>query len=232
MKKTSGKRNEDYLETIYLISKTRRIIRIKDIAKELQVKKSTVVSMIEKLSQNGYIEHEKYGDVFLTKKGINKAQEVYNKHITIHYFLRDVLNIDEKTAEYDACNLEHHISNITINKLLKFIEFFLYFKSKNKNLSNNLKKYFETGAYPKTNKANKDKIQKLSKLHKETKAKILSLKAENHIKNYFISTGLVPGVQIKIKNNDKKTGSIELLIDKKIIKLNIDDAKKIDVELL
>lgn len=228
MKRMPGKRNEDYLEAIYLISKTKRIIRIKDIAKELQVKKSTVVSMIEKLSQNSYIKHEKYGDVFLTDKGINKAQEVYNKHVTIYSFLKDVLNIDKKTAEDDACNLEHHISNITINKLLKFIEFFLY--SKNKNLSINLNRYFETGEYPETKESNKKKIQKLSELNKGEKAKIVSLKGELKTKNYFISNGIVPGAKIDLFNKDNKSNSIEFYLDKLLIKLNINDAKKINVE--
>ena len=232
MKKISGKRNEDYLEAIYLISKNKRIIRIKDIAKELQVKKSTVVPMVEKLSQNGFIKHEKYSDVFLTDKGIKKAEEVYKKHITIHSFLKDVLNIDEKTAEYDACNLEHHISDVTINKLLKFIEFFLYSKSKNKNFSINLKKYFETGEYPEVTKTNKKKIQKLSDMKKGEKAKIISVKGEFQKKNYFISNGIIPGARIELLNKDKKLSLLELYLDNALIKLNIIDAEKIDVETL
>ena len=148
----TGKRNEDYLEAIFLLSKTERIIRIKNIAEKLKVKKSSVVSMVERLSDQGFLVHEKYGDVLLTKKGVAEAQKVYHKHVTFYSFLKDILDIDEKTAEYDACNLEHYVSDITIKKLIKFMDFFIYIIEKDKTLSIILKKYYDSGEYPNTTK--------------------------------------------------------------------------------
>ncbi|MCK4798991.1 MAG: metal-dependent transcriptional regulator [Spirochaetes bacterium] len=230
-KKHTGKRNEDYLEAIFLLSKTKRIIRIKDIAEKLKVKKSSVVSMIEKLLEDGFLIHEKYGDVLLTQKGIEEAQKVYHKHVTFHSFLKDVLDIEEDIAEYDACNLEHYVSDVTIEKLLKFVEFFLYIFDKNKVMFSNLKNYFDTGEYPKTTKANEDRIQKLSILKTGTKAKVLAVKGEDSIKNNFLSIGLVPGAEIEILSISVKMGTITVKVQDSTLTLQKNEAKEVDVEI-
>lgn len=230
MRKHAGKRNEDYLEAIYIISKNKRITRIKDIAKELQVRKPTVVSMIEKLSEDGYIEHEKYGDVYLTEKGITKAQNVYYKHLTLHSFLKDVLSLDDETANTDACNLEHYSSDETIKKLLKFIEFFLYISKSDTDLSGSLKNYFETGEYPKLKNSN-NKIKSLSSVPSGNKVLIISVKCSEKIKNYFMSNGIIPGNKIDIIKNDQNSKTIDLLIDSNLITLNNKETENIDVEI-
>lgn len=155
-----GKRSEDYLEAILLLSESKRIVRITDISKKLKLKKSTVVIMIEKLTKEGFLEHEKYGDVLLTQKGTKKAQNVYKKHLTFYSFLKNILYVQDDIAEYDACNLEHHVSDETMEKLIKFIEFFLHTMEKNKKIESDLKKYYKTNKNSKMIEKNENKVKK------------------------------------------------------------------------
>jgi len=231
MKKNTGKRSEDYLETIFLLSKEKRIIRIKDIAEKLKVKKSTVVSMIDRLVNEGLIEHERYGDVFLNQKGVEKAEKIYKKHLTIFSFLRDILKINEKIAENDACNLEHYISDITVDKLLKFIEYFCYIINQDNQINNDLKNYFQNGEFLKLSQCNKFNIKKLKNLKSGDKAKILSLKNKESVKNNLFSDGLRPGESIEVINIDNKFKKIVFIINNTEKTISFFDAENIDVEL-
>jgi len=60
---------EDYLEAIFNLSKEKRVVRVKDIAKRLDVKMPTVTSMLKTLSKRELIDYEKYEYLELTKKG-------------------------------------------------------------------------------------------------------------------------------------------------------------------
>ena len=50
---------EDYLEAIYNISQGKRVVRVKNIAKEVGVKMPTVTNMLKSLSQKGFIDYER-----------------------------------------------------------------------------------------------------------------------------------------------------------------------------
>lgn len=114
---------EDYLEAIYAIQNGKSVVRVRDIAKRLSVRSSSVNFALNVLSKEGLIAHEKYGYVNLAAKGKKLAQEVQNKHDTLLKFLTKILNIEEETAVQDACRMEHVISPQTFNKLTKFIRF-------------------------------------------------------------------------------------------------------------
>ena len=112
---------EDYLEAIYIFYINSRHIRITDIGEFLNVKKPSVVHALKHLSELGLIKKEKYGEITLTKKGLLKGKEIYTRHTTIKIFLTDLLEIDEKNANIEACKLEHIISEETFNKIKEFI---------------------------------------------------------------------------------------------------------------
>jgi DtxR family Mn-dependent transcriptional regulator len=231
MKKNTGKRSEDYLETIFLLSKEKRVIRIKDIAERLKVKKSTVVSMVDKLVKEHYLVHERYGDVFLNQKGIKKAEEIYKKHITIFSFLKDILNISESIAEKDACNLEHHISDETVDKLLKFIEFFYYKAGSDKQLIEDLKNYFLNGEFLMLSECYTLNIKKMKSLKTGQKGKILSLKNSNTVRNNLFSDGIRPGEIIEIIKKDTNNNIIRFMINDSEKEIGFTDAENIDVVL-
>ena len=122
MKKLSSTM-EDYLEAIFNLEKDLKAVRVKDIAEKMMVKLPTVTSMLNTLVQRGLVNHEKYEYVELTKKGKRIAKDVYRRHVIFRDFLTGILNIDKKTAEEDACKMEHVVSPVTLERFVKFMEF-------------------------------------------------------------------------------------------------------------
>ncbi|MCP4650827.1 MAG: metal-dependent transcriptional regulator [PVC group bacterium] len=113
---------EDYLETIVSLKKSKGIARVKDISDLMKVKKPSVTSALNMLSQNGLVIHERYSYVELTEEGERVAQNVQKRHNMLISFLVDVLKVDEQTAAKDACRMEHAISPQTHEKLNKFLD--------------------------------------------------------------------------------------------------------------
>jgi len=114
---------EDYLEAIAVISRERPAARVSEMSRLLGVKKPSVTAALKKLSAEGLVQHERYGYVNLTPKGARIAEKVYKRHNTLQCFLTDILGIDPKIAQEDACKIEHAISNDTADRLAKFVEF-------------------------------------------------------------------------------------------------------------
>jgi len=113
---------EDYLETIYIIEQQYKIVRIKQVAKFLNISLPSVSEAINRMKKMNLVEQERYGHILLTIEGKKFAKEVYSKHKILLYFLQDILKVDNKTALVEACAIEHYLSNKTINKLKKFIK--------------------------------------------------------------------------------------------------------------
>ena len=114
---------EDYLETILELERENNHVLVKDIARSMDVKLPTVTSMLNTLQKRNLVSHEKYNHVELTGKGRKVAKEIYRSHTMIKKFLMDILNIDAKTADEDACKMEHAISSETLERIVKFMEF-------------------------------------------------------------------------------------------------------------
>ena len=116
---------EDYLEKIVMLAEGGEVVRVTNISKILGVKKPSVISALKKLSEKGLIKHEKYGSVELTIEGKNIAEDVLRRHKALGKFMIEVLGIDADTAWKDACKMEHFISPITLERLIKYVEIVL-----------------------------------------------------------------------------------------------------------
>lgn len=109
MKKKYNESAEDYLETILMLSKTLPVVRAVDIATELDFKKSSVSVAMKNLREKGHITVTDAGYIYLTDSGKKIAEKVYERHdVLTHYLIS--LGVDKKTAEEDACKIEHIIS--------------------------------------------------------------------------------------------------------------------------
>jgi DtxR family Mn-dependent transcriptional regulator len=89
----------------------------------MQVKLPSVTSMLNTLVRRGLINHEKYEYVELTSEGMKLARKVARYHEIIFNFLKNILKVDPKVADEDACKMEHAISPATLKKLVEFVEF-------------------------------------------------------------------------------------------------------------
>ena len=96
-------------------------VRMSDIAAMLHVSKPSVNKAMGVLKDAGYIHQEVYGTIHLTESGRHYAQKVYSRHVLFKRFLMEVLEIDEQTAEEDACHMEHCVSDATMDKLRIFL---------------------------------------------------------------------------------------------------------------
>lgn len=100
---------ENYLETIFMLHKSKGMVRSIDIANELDFSKPSISVAMKNLRENGYIEMDKDGHITLLDKGLEIAERMYERHTVISKFLMG-LGVDEKIATEDACRIEHVIS--------------------------------------------------------------------------------------------------------------------------
>ena len=100
---------ENYLETILILSKKLPVVRSVDIANELGFKKSSVSIAMKHLREKEYITVSDAGFIYLTVSGQAMADMVYERHSVISHALT-LLGVAEDVAAEDACRIEHVIS--------------------------------------------------------------------------------------------------------------------------
>jgi len=136
---------EDYVEIIYILQDKTGKVHTNDIASALDISPASVTEIFQKLSDENYINYEKYSGVSLTSKGKKIAIETKRKHDTLKKFLM-ILGITEKTADDDACKIEHIVTPETMKRLTKFVEFVQKFKEGSRWLDN-FEHFYKTGDY-------------------------------------------------------------------------------------
>lgn len=112
---------EDYLETIYILSRRTGYVRSINIANEMGYSKPSVSKGMSLLREMGYITVAQDGEIKLTKIGLKRAKEVYSRHLLIREFFIRKLGVNPTTAEIDACKVEHVISEETYLRLRDFM---------------------------------------------------------------------------------------------------------------
>jgi len=122
MKSDLSRKGEDYLEAIFVISEEKGYARIKDICKELGIRPPTVVEMVKKLSDQGYLVYKKYEGIYLTPKGEKIGRTIKDRHSTILAFLT-FIGVPEKIANDDACIIEHDLSSETVEQIKNLVSF-------------------------------------------------------------------------------------------------------------
>jgi len=148
MKKRS-KREEEYLEALYILTIEKKPIRVKNLAKILKVKPSSIIEYLDKLSKKGLVHYEKHEIIGLTEKGIEIAKQIYRRHTALKQFLMLLLKIPEEIAEKDACYIEHGIHEITVTRIVQFIEFVMNYPNKTSEFLKQLEHYYTHSTRPK-----------------------------------------------------------------------------------
>lgn len=109
---------EMYLETILVLSKKGAPVRSLDVANQLGFSKPSVSRAMGILKAGEYIKTDEQGYITLTDEGSKIAKKIYERHVVISELLME-LGVDMKTAEEDACRIEHVISDKTFKALKK-----------------------------------------------------------------------------------------------------------------
>lgn len=103
---------EMYLETILILSRNSSEVHSIDVADYMNVSKPSVSRAVGILKNAGYIVTGKDNSLVLTDMGLEAAERIYDRHITIAEMLRS-LGVSEENAVNDACKMEHDISEET-----------------------------------------------------------------------------------------------------------------------
>ena len=109
---------EDYLEAVLMMQQRHGYVRCVDVAEHLGVKKPSVSRAVKELSKSGHLVKNADGTLSLTETGLQLAEQIYEKH---RFFTERLIaaGVDPKTAEQDACEIEHAISAESFQKLKK-----------------------------------------------------------------------------------------------------------------
>lgn len=138
---------EDYLEAISVLQEETGVTRVKEISEYLKVAPSSVNSAVNKLAKKELVNHVKHGYIVLTGVAKIRADKIRKKHKVLKEFLCDVLQLDSKTAEGDACGMEHSVSKKTLERLVDFVDFLNQPSDtvckKSCNIADNFKLYLE-----------------------------------------------------------------------------------------
>ncbi|MBT1248554.1 MULTISPECIES: metal-dependent transcriptional regulator [unclassified Thermosipho (in: thermotogales)] len=111
---------ENYLVTIYKLSKEKGVTRISEVAKIKNVSYPSVTTAVKKLVNLGYVEHERYGFIRLTNKGRRIAITIYNGELRVKYFFMYVIGFSESRAQQVAELMIYGLDNETRKQLRRF----------------------------------------------------------------------------------------------------------------
>ena len=107
---------EDYLEAVLVLQRKKGMVRSVDVARHMGVSKPSVCHAVSTLKEGGFLTMD--GDFFLrlTDVGREVAEQTYEKHCFFTRLLTEA-GVDPKTAEQDACRMEHVISENSFRHL-------------------------------------------------------------------------------------------------------------------
>ncbi len=114
---------EMYLKTILTLHEGGAEVHVQDIALRLGVRMPSVTQALRRLTDNGYVSHSRYGIVDLTPVGEQTAREIRSRHRVLEEFLSRVLHVSPVVAAQDACEMEHVVSPVTLQRLAEFLVF-------------------------------------------------------------------------------------------------------------
>ena len=100
---------ENYLETILILQQRQGEVRAIDIVNEMNFTKPSVSVAMKNLRERGCIEVDGKGFITLTEQGRAIAETIYERHTLLTRWLV-ALGVPERTAQEDACRMEHVIS--------------------------------------------------------------------------------------------------------------------------
>ncbi len=114
---------EDYIKAVYSISKSNKVVRVKDLAKYLNVKMPSVVNAVKSMENKGLVVHENYGYIELTDLGKKVGRDLEERFNVLTEFLVQVLQLDKETATADACSIEHYLNHKTVDRIIELLRF-------------------------------------------------------------------------------------------------------------
>lgn len=196
---------QDYLETIFELSQTHSTVRVTDIALKLDIAKASVSQSVDRLKNLGLVTQESYGPIILTETGREQAIKIHQRHQALRSFLIKILKVDSKTAEEDACKMEHAISSETMDKLVVFLR------------ATGLEK--------------EEKMKTLANLKKGQGGTVTKIEAKGPLRRRIIEMGLTVGTFVTVIGVAPMGDPMELSLKGYRLSLRKEEAELIFVEV-
>ena len=112
---------EDYLEAVLVLQRKLGMVRSVDVARYMEVSKPSVCHAVNTLKDGGFLMMDEDRFLHLTDVGQEVAEKTYEKHCFFTRLLMDA-GVEPKTAEQDACRMEHVISENSFQHLKQSID--------------------------------------------------------------------------------------------------------------
>ena len=199
---------EDYLETIFELVRDNKLARVRDIAKERNVRSASVTPAMRRLSEMGLINYVQREYIDLTPEGERQARRVYARHKVLSRFFVDILGVPRETSLEDACAMEHSLSDVTMDHIVRFFEFLeacpegtqLLDKFHGCSLVHDEVPACET-ACVRTSQQNKHKEEMMSiqDLKPGTTGRVVRIEGSGPIRQRLLDMGIMPDVHIELE---------------------------------
>jgi len=107
---------EDYLEAVLVLQRKQGMVRSIDLARHMGFSKPSISHAVGVLKNGGFLTVDEDGFLHLTAIGREIAEKIYERHL---FFMEQLVaaGVDPKTAEADACRIEHIISDESFDRL-------------------------------------------------------------------------------------------------------------------
>lgn len=93
-----------------------------DLSNRFDVKPPTANGVIQGLENKDFLDHERYGGISLTEKGLDEAKNLLRKHRILEVMLVNYLDLDPERACDEAFALDFYISEELVNSICRRFE--------------------------------------------------------------------------------------------------------------
>lgn len=210
---------EDYLKTVYLLSRNGSGASTTEVSRILKVAPASVTEMLKKLAENGYVNYSPYHGSTLTAKGVEEARKITRKHRLLEKFLSDVLHIKNDEVHTQACKMEHDLSDEAEESLCRLL--------KHPDTCPDDGKIIPACDLPFTSceeciQTHKKGLEEVGKRHQNlvslcevktgSSAKVSFIRGGHRILQRLLDMGLTPGTSIKVERSAPFKGPIEICV--------------------
>jgi len=211
---------QDYLKHIYELTENGETASTNALARKLNIKAGSVTGMVQKLAsaKPALVEYEKHQGVTLTKEGRKAALEVIRHHRLLEAWLVQTLGYSWDEVHEEAERLEHCISEDFEQRIAAA-------------MGHPTRDPHGEPIPTADLKMPLDDTLPLSALRPGQTATIKRVKAaERDLLRYLDGLGLVPGVQVEVKDYSPFDHNLTIKVGRKSIVLGLSITSKIFVE--
>jgi Mn-dependent DtxR family transcriptional regulator len=118
--------------------------RVTDVAGFLGISRGAASLALSQLKERGLVKEDPNRFLLLTEEGARLAHTVEHNYALLTCFFENVLGVPSEIARADACKMEHLLSELSSNALVRFLKVLFSNKKWTKELMNEFNKDMET----------------------------------------------------------------------------------------